>query len=284
MSWDTQLDTASFGGVEFEVLSINDDISRRRIAQHKYPYRDGADLDDMGREPRNTKLSVIFHGEQYELSLGAFLDVVDQGETATFRHPILGQWEARATVNSMQHSPDDRDAVTLDVEFIEDGTETVLPTLFSVVSIEAEIESWLDQISLENIWGYSEITSAITAVREAVAKAQTMVNKLTSAINQARKKIETALDKLKELTDVENYKCVRALKRCAYSLQKLGVRYQELHPPSTKKSNPVPAPLVIMAIDLYGTKARERAGELADMNDIRNPLFAQPGDIKVYTR
>jgi prophage DNA circulation protein len=284
MSWDAQLDTASFGGVEFEVLSINDDVSRRRIAQHKYPYRDGADLDDMGREPRHTSMSVIFSGDEYETQLNAFLGIVDEGETATFRHPILGQWEAKASVTSLQFSPDDRDSATLQVEFTEDGTDTKLPSMLSIPSIEAEIESWLDQISLENIWGYSEITSAITAVRDAVAKAQTMVNKLTSAINQARKKIETALDKLKELTDVENYKCVRALKRCAYSLQKLGVRYQELHPPSTKKSNPVPAPLVIMAIDLYGAKARERAGELADMNDIRNPLFAQPGDIKVYTR
>lgn len=284
MSWDIQLDDASFGGVTFDVLSINDDVSRRRIAQHKYPYRDGADLDDMGREPRKTTMSIIFTGDDYESRLSEFLELVDDGATDTFRHPILGQWEARASVTNLAFSPDDRDAATMDVEFIEDGTDTILPSLTSIPKLEAEVESWITAIGLENVWGYSEITAAASALSSAVTKLQTMANKATSIINQARAKLERGMDKLKELSDVENYKCMRAMKRSAYSLQKLGVRYQELHPPTTKQTNPVPAPLVIMAANMYGLDARTRAAELAEMNDIRNPLFAQPGDIKVYTR
>lgn len=284
MTWDIQLDTASFGGVPFDVLSIEDNISQRRIAQHKYPYRDGADLDDMGREPRTTRITAIFAGPTYESDLGGLISIVDDGQVATFRHPILGQYQARASITSITHSPDDRDSATVQIEFVEDGTSTVLPTLFSISALEAEVTSWINQISLENVWGYSEISSVVTAATAFVAEAQEVASTIASKINQVRAKIDKAIDAVEELTDVEKYKVVRAMKRCAYSMQKLGVRIQETRPPVAKQQQPVQVPLVVLAQKLYGKDARTRAGELATMNNIRNPLLAEPGELRVYTR
>ncbi|MCE0321960.1 DNA circularization N-terminal domain-containing protein, partial [Klebsiella pneumoniae] len=52
MAWETDLQDASFRGIAFDIINTRDSM-QRDIAQHEYPYRDGANIDDLGAKPRS---------------------------------------------------------------------------------------------------------------------------------------------------------------------------------------------------------------------------------------
>lgn len=282
MSWDLQLEEASFGGYKFEV-EATDDSYARRFAQYQFPWRDGADIDDMGRGPRSTRLTAVFQGADYESKLGGFIALVDTGETMLFIHPILGQYDAKINIGNVRHSPDDRDACTVDIEVIEDGTSTQLDELFSIESLEDEVTAEIDDLEDANV-GVADVTSAITRARQFVSEAQSKANQIVSEINQVARKIDKAVDAVQSMTDVENYRIVRACKRVNRSCQKLGIRIQQKRPPIRKKAIPATVPLIVLAQLLYGKNAEIRASELAEMNNVRHMLFINAGDLKVYSK
>ncbi|ECA5645410.1 multidrug DMT transporter permease, partial [Salmonella enterica subsp. enterica serovar Saintpaul] len=47
MSWQDNLQDASFRGVRFDVVSTQDSVARDH-ADHEYPWTDGADVHDLG--------------------------------------------------------------------------------------------------------------------------------------------------------------------------------------------------------------------------------------------
>lgn len=285
MSWDVQLDQASFRGVPFECQTIDDEIVRR-VVQYKYPYRDGADLEDLGREPRSTRLTCVFMGDNYESDLGAFNMVVDEGKAGFFVHPILGTWNARISRVGIKHSHDMRDVATVDVEVIEDGTSTTLPNLLSVAKLQKEAIDWADQVDTDNLLTQvTEAQSAASKAREFANDIKTTVNDINSTLNQVRRKIDTAVSKLRQLTDIQNYKIVRSLKRLAYSCTKLGVRVQSLRPPLLKKRLAAAMPLPYLAHQLYGDK--KRSSEIANLNKGKVPnqfKIKKDTELKVYGR
>lgn len=281
MTWDLQLDTASWRGVDFEVERLDDNLVRR-IREYSYPWRDGADLDDLGREPRRTQLTAHFRGDTYEGDLSAFLQLVDAGKAGTFHHPTLGSWTARVTVSSIVHTHEDRDAAVVQMEVIEDGTSTSLPVLFSLEALEADVETEAVAVTAANTPSYAEVTDAVTAARAFVAAAQSRAAQITSEVNQVRKKIDAAVEKARELTDVQNYQLVRSLKRLAYSCQKLGTRVRAAKPVVLEREIPVEMPLVVLAHKLYGDASR--ATEIQVANRVRNPFLAPAGvQLKVYS-
>lgn len=280
MTWDLQLDTASFRGVEFEVERL-DDALVRRIREYRYPWRDGADLDDLGREPRRTQLTAHFRGDTYESDLSAFLKIVDAGKSGTFIHPTLGTWTARISIPSIAQTHEDRDAAVLQVEVIEDGTSTTLPTLYSIEKLEDEVETECLAVEDEDP-GYDEVSDAVSAARAFVASAQAKASQITSEVNKVRKKIDTAVEKARQLTDVQNYPLVRSLKKLAYSCQKVGTRIQQVKPVVLERTIPVEMPLPLLAHKLYGDSSR--ATEIQQVNRVRNPFIAPPGArLKVYS-
>lgn len=177
MAWDRQLDTATFRSIPFEVERIDDSIMRR-IAQYKYPWRDGADLEDIGRDPRRTSLTAVFYGDDYETSLSEFMSTVDEGKKGLFVHPILGSWQARLNISSIQHEPGKRDACTVQVEVLEDGTSTELPELYSITALEDEVLTEAAALTAANTDNIAKVTSAVT---EAVAFAAAVRNKVKQA-------------------------------------------------------------------------------------------------------
>ena len=63
MSWLSLLD-ASFRGVPFQVESITDK-GEKSLAVHEYPYRPGAEVEDLGRKARVIPVKALFWGLSY---------------------------------------------------------------------------------------------------------------------------------------------------------------------------------------------------------------------------
>ncbi|EIC5001182.1 DNA circularization N-terminal domain-containing protein [Salmonella enterica] len=124
MSWqDNRLD-ASFRGVMFEVLRIQDSVSRDH-ADHEYPNIDGADVHDLGRKARTFRLTAIIRGEDYDTRLMNFLVELDKPGYGELVHPVYGAIpKVQLTEYQVSHEADNLDNCTLELTFLESVTGT----------------------------------------------------------------------------------------------------------------------------------------------------------------
>ncbi|HFQ7487436.1 DNA circularization N-terminal domain-containing protein, partial [Klebsiella quasipneumoniae subsp. quasipneumoniae] len=89
MAWETDLQDASFRGVAFDIITTRDSV-QRDIAQHEYPYRNGANIDDLGGKPRSLQCQAVFFGDDYESRLQAFIAALDVRGSGELIHPVFG--------------------------------------------------------------------------------------------------------------------------------------------------------------------------------------------------
>lgn len=118
MSWNETLLDASFRGVALEVLAENLG-GGRELAQHGVPYRDGDDLEDMGRKAREFSLSVVFFGTNYEIALQNLLAAVDTPGPGELIHPIYGRVDVLTRSWKVEHSAERPDYTQVDLQFVE---------------------------------------------------------------------------------------------------------------------------------------------------------------------
>lgn len=91
MSWKDSLLPASFRGVEFDCIDTRDTLSRD-VAQYRYPYREGADVEDLGGKPVNTRMTAIFYGDDYETQLQTFITAINTPGNGELIHPVFGSF------------------------------------------------------------------------------------------------------------------------------------------------------------------------------------------------
>lgn len=95
MAWNLTLQDASFRGVSFEVQSV-EDRGEKALCVHEYPYRSGAEVEDLGRKPRVIPVTAIFWGVAYESRIKALVAAFRGGRTgradpSRFRQPHRGR-------------------------------------------------------------------------------------------------------------------------------------------------------------------------------------------------
>ena len=89
MSWKDTLLDASFKGVTFDVI---DDTLRgtHALAEHEYPFVQGADIEDTGVSTMDMALTAVLWGEDYEGRLQSLLNVLRETGAGELIHPIYG--------------------------------------------------------------------------------------------------------------------------------------------------------------------------------------------------
>ncbi|EKN3985976.1 multidrug DMT transporter permease [Yersinia enterocolitica] len=122
MSWSDSILDASFRGVRFDVVNARDSWSRD-IAQHEYPYIDGADVQDMGRKARNIRLSALFWGDDYDSRLQSFIAELDKRGAGELIHPIYGSMPNMQVIEcQVGHDAENVDYCTVELVFLESKT------------------------------------------------------------------------------------------------------------------------------------------------------------------
>jgi prophage DNA circulation protein len=122
MSWSDSILDASFRGVRFDVVNARDSWSRD-IAQHEYPYIDGADVQDMGRKARNIRLSALFWGDDYDSRLQSFIAELDKRGAGELIHPIYGSMPNMQIIEcQVGHDAENVDYCTVELVFLESKT------------------------------------------------------------------------------------------------------------------------------------------------------------------
>lgn len=117
MAW-ADLQPASFRGIEFDCITISDSAARA-VAQHAYPYRDGADIEDLGSGPRTIRVRAIFYGDDYLARLNDFVDALAVAGADEFIHPVFGSLRVQLTEQEVSHDADNIDQAGVTLTFIE---------------------------------------------------------------------------------------------------------------------------------------------------------------------
>ncbi|MCF7963969.1 MAG: DNA circularization N-terminal domain-containing protein [Methylobacter tundripaludum] len=123
MAWEFDLLDATWRGIKFDSIAI-DDAFDHDLAQHKFPYQDGAEIENMGRNPRTASITAFFwtqkDGDDYELRLQRFLDALADPSPGEFVHPVFGIWpQALAQRGSVRHEAEKPDQATVTFDLIE---------------------------------------------------------------------------------------------------------------------------------------------------------------------
>ena len=122
MAWADNLLDAKFRGIVFDITDI-EDAADRSLAEHAYPYVDGADIEDLGAGAKSISVHAIFFGDDYETRLQAFLAALDAPGAGELVHPVFGSFKSVQVRNrSVQHNAEGVDQATVSIQFIESTT------------------------------------------------------------------------------------------------------------------------------------------------------------------
>jgi len=123
MAWEFDLLDAKWRGIKFDAIAI-DDAFDHDLAQHKFPYQAGAEIEHMGRNPRTASITAFFWtqgaGDDYEPRLQRFLKALAKPGPGEFVHPVFGTWpHALVQRSSVKHDAENPDQATVSFELIE---------------------------------------------------------------------------------------------------------------------------------------------------------------------
>ncbi len=132
--WSETLQQAKFKGIEFDVEAVGDSV-QRAVVSNEYPYRDGAELEDLGLGAQRIRFGALVWGGNYEARLAALLAALRSADAGELVHPVFGVVpRAICTSWAIEHDADFRDGCKLTLEFSESRTadrifETPSPVL-----------------------------------------------------------------------------------------------------------------------------------------------------------
>ncbi len=118
MAWKDNLLDASYRGTPFAVISTRDTVERAQV-QHEYPYRDGAEIEDLGRRPRKITMRAVFWGTDYEDKLKALVKKLDEKGPGELIHPVFGSMTVAANSYEIDHHEESPDYAEIQLVFTE---------------------------------------------------------------------------------------------------------------------------------------------------------------------
>ena len=154
MAWNLTLQDASFRSVTFEVQSV-EDRGEKALCVHEYPYRSGAEVEDLGRKPRVIPVTAIFWGVAYESRIKALVAAFEEAGPGELIHPVFGSLTVAVRRWQIQHSAERHDYATVTFEAVEAVTDN---PFFGATSSRSLAEQALADISssLDEALGLSE--------------------------------------------------------------------------------------------------------------------------------
>ena len=191
MGWATELQDASFRGVQFECTSTNDAVSKA-LAVKQAPYSNDAEIEDVGNNPRNISINAVYSGDDYKKWLDALEATLLETGAGELIHPIYGIMQVNVVDYSVDHNVENYDSCTIAIKFIQ--AKDKKRELFIPVAVP-------DEIYTEDI-----IDTPASALEQYLKKLEILdQNQFFDAVNNIRNGINTFRDGLNlAKTAIEN--------------------------------------------------------------------------------
>lgn len=137
MSWpDTYLE-ARFRGIVFDLISTGEEVARATVA-HSYPFRDGAEIEDLGLQAIRHSVRATLFGINADRQLQQLKDALDLPGAGELVHPVYGLLTVVVDGYRPAFDADNTDSVSLDITFIESAPRT---SFFDLAIPEAKIDA-----------------------------------------------------------------------------------------------------------------------------------------------
>ncbi|MDH2918090.1 MAG: DNA circularization N-terminal domain-containing protein [Sideroxydans sp.] len=164
MSWPSNYLAASFRDIPFDCLSTGEEVARATVA-HSYPFKDGAEIEDLGLQATRHSVRAILFGLNAERNLQQLKDALDAAGAGDFVHPVYGLLYVVVDSYKPAFDADNTDSVALDISFIQ----TAKPTPFFDLAIP---EAKSDALSAAVEASFAAATTAVSFnLRELLAQA-----------------------------------------------------------------------------------------------------------------
>lgn len=183
MSWQTDLLDASFRGVAFEVESV-DDNGEKSLALHEYPYRAGANIEDLGRKARIIPVRALIWGDDYAERLQKLIAAFESSGPGELIHPVYGVVNVVIRKWEVHEEAERPDYAALSFEAVEADPDK---PFFEAVAPKAEAES-RKQSALQGVAAALESTAQ--AIRDKFAAVEKAGQ---AAMDAAQEVIDDAL-------------------------------------------------------------------------------------------
>lgn len=195
MAWQN-IQQATFRKIPFEVESVSDAVQRSAVL-NEYPYRDGAEVEDLGLGPNRMRLNALLWsqpGDDYEPRLQVLLAALRTADAGELVHPIFGTIPlAVCTRWTVEHDAENRDRCTVQMEFVETrAAARIFTTPSPVVAAE--------QISAQGAAARAAADDSLVRRVE-----QVRAGPVPRAL-QLRTQMQAALAKLRKLVDTTELK------------------------------------------------------------------------------
>ena len=285
---------ARFAGLKVDVLSSR--ISRgRTLITHRYPKKDGADLEDMGREPLVIDLELVFIDNRFsDVGEGDYLDrfasfeaLYLDGATATLLHPYVGNVSCK--LSRLEESADGsgQPQILASATFTEDLTTP--PTLAVEAGVPAQAgahEVNVAAIEADATLADQGLESTVTGdVADAAETWSVSPDLSTRAVQLEMSGLNNRLDAelatFEAATNIDRYPIVREYTRLQYQLRRAAEAFTATLQRVIEVELVEPLPLRVFAGRFYGAaEADTRFAELLELN----PGLATPGLVPRGTR
>jgi prophage DNA circulation protein len=290
--------TASYGGLEIDIISTSDDISRTLIA-HEFPFRDGAVLEDTGGVPRRTDCNIVFlptttRPDMIErfLQFEALTKANDR-TPRVFSHPLTGVYDALPENVTFDLNAEDRDFISMQVTFVEAGLDPAAFQVKADLTVGVGVaQTNSAKIDLEDAVAADTTLAEIDDSPEEIAAdslttAQTWRDDPTISqrqinleLNELANRIDNAVDELELATNLDSYPTLRAFYRLHGALRRAASAAIATAPKLTELTARTTSPLMALLQDFYGGRqAVERFDRVIELNDIPNPAEIPTGTI-----
>lgn len=302
--WSRIMFSARFGGLPIDVITTRDTF-RRAIIRHEYPRRDGAELDDEGALAREVDCLLIFsdprkalpddppdwiglnHRERFE----RFVKVANAGKAREFVHPLYGSFPARCESFEASSAGENRDQISVQAKFVEDGLNPVALT----ATIAKPIEGGAAAVDVEAKAASSAaaalpagdgelVTDTATSAAEEVARWDANPdidpNEVTTGLQRISDDIDTTIRRLDLLSTPNGYPTYRALARLHAQVRRAAERARRDAPALIQITTAAASPLRVLLADVFGAAGADaHMAEAIRLNRIPDPTLVEAGTV-----
>lgn len=186
MSWQDNLQDASFRGVRFDVVSAQDSVARDH-ADHGYPWTDGEDVHDLGRKARNFRLNAVFWGDDYDTRMQQFTAELDKPGAGELIHPVYGSVPKVQLIEyQVKHDANSPDYAEVGLVFLESVTGTASEAPAAPEQWGDALFNRLDGLKDRAQMLFSQAMAPVNTVRALFSKGQTMASAMLNTLDVMR--------------------------------------------------------------------------------------------------
>jgi len=171
-----------------EMESIND-TRENAIVKYEFPYRPGAQLENLGEKARTTEFRCYFIGDAYEDHF-YFLEHVSIDKVFELQHPVYGLLKGKIDSVKISHTGETERTAIIDIVFVQEGAQDVHPQPFGDIGAQSEAgyqasqEQHLHEIAADFI--AADGAEGREIVSRTIDPAQTLISQFTDVSLQAR--------------------------------------------------------------------------------------------------